>query len=231
MSADSAGLVEVALPVPLFQTFTYALEKGSSAVPPSGSRLVVPFRNRREIGICLGPAVSDLSPGRLRRIIDVPDSAPALSEQMMALCRWISDYYVVPLGLAMRAALPVAMTGAANPQPSRRTHRVVSLREDLPTLTQRDKAFARAPQQRALFELLESLGGPSTVEHLLEQLAFSPSVLRALERRGLVRIGRETVERDPFAEREVREAPRHAPTPDQSRAVQALRSAKAGEAL
>ena len=63
MCADSAGLVEVALPVPLFQTFTYALEKGSSAVPPSGSRLVVPFRNRREIGICiaLGAQTGDVS--------------------------------------------------------------------------------------------------------------------------------------------------------------------------
>jgi primosomal protein N' (replication factor Y) len=96
----------------------------------------------------------------------------------------MADYYVVPLGVALRAALPASLAGAESPQPARKQQRVVRLRDDLPTLTQREKAFARAPQQRAVFELLESLGGASTVDHLLGQLSFSPSVLNALEKRG-----------------------------------------------
>ncbi|HZI99651.1 MAG TPA: hypothetical protein VFD22_03235, partial [Gemmatimonadaceae bacterium] len=144
MSSRPTGLIEVALPVPLFQTFTYELAP-DSPLPPAGSRVVVPFRNRKEIGICLG-VFEGTPPKKVKRVIEVPDAAPALSESLISLCRWIAEYYVVPLGIVMRSALPAAMTGAAQPQPSRKTHRVVSLREDLPTLTHREKAFARAPQ-------------------------------------------------------------------------------------
>src|SRR5688500_6987127 len=107
MTPDYGDLVEVALPVPLFQTFTYALEPGTVR-PDAGSRVVVPFRNRKEIGICLGVGDEAARSKRLKRVIEVPDEQPALSAGMVALCRWMADYYVVPIGLALRAALPAA---------------------------------------------------------------------------------------------------------------------------
>jgi primosomal protein N' (replication factor Y) (superfamily II helicase) len=228
MSSRPAGLIEVALPVPLFQTFTYELNPDDTRVPLPGSRVVVPFRNRKEIGICLGASPVP-PPKNVKRVIEVPDDAPALSAHMIELCRWMSDYYVVPPGIALRSALPAAMTGASQPQPARKTHRVVRLREDLPTLTHREKAFGRAPQQRAVFELLESLGGTSTLEHLQGQLHFSPSVLKALEKRGLIRIEAQEVDRDPFATRPGISAGRLVPTAPQAQAIERLASASRGE--
>ena len=228
MSSEPAGLIEVALPVPLFQTFTYELSPGSERVPAVGSRVVVPFRNRKEIGICLGPA-TDKAVRRVKRVIEVPDDAPVMNAEMIALCRWMADYYVVPIGIALRSALPAALAGAAQPQPTRKTRRVVRLREDLPTLTHREKAFARAPQQRAVFELLESLGGSSTVDHLLQQLAFSPSVLKSLEKRGLIKIEAEEIDRDPFALRPGEAARPHKPSTPQAEAIEKLTNASPGE--
>jgi primosomal protein N' (replication factor Y) len=229
MTSELGGLVEVALPVPLFQTFTYALDPASETAPVAGSRVVVPFRNKKEIGVCLGPADGAGLRQKAKRIIEIPDDAPALSESMIDLCRWISEYYIVPLGVVLRTALPAALTGSEQPRPVRKTHRIVRLREDLPTLTHREKAFARAPQQRAVFELLESLGGTSTLEHLLGSLAFSPSVLKALEKRGLVRIDSEEIDRDPFALREAKPGKPHVPTEAQAEAIAALSAAEAGE--
>lgn len=228
MSSVEPGLIEVALPVPLFQTFTYELNPESERTPEVGSRVVVPFRNRKEVGICLGASTAERTKS-IRRVIEVPDESPAMDSLMIDLCRWIADYYIVPPGLALRSAIPASLAGAAQPQPTRKTHRVVRLREDLPTLMHRDKAFARAPQQRAVFETLESLGGTSTLEHLLQQLAFSPSVLKALEKRGLIRVEAEQVDRDPFALRAV-EAPRpHVPTEPQADAIAKLKCATPGE--
>ena len=48
--------VEVALAVPLFRTFTYLVPEGIATPIPPGSRVLVPFRARREVGICLGAA-------------------------------------------------------------------------------------------------------------------------------------------------------------------------------
>ncbi|MEO8576268.1 MAG: primosomal protein N' [Gemmatimonadales bacterium] len=228
MSSNPTGLIEVAIPVPLFQTFTYELNPESDRIPVAGSRVVVPFRNRKEIGICLGSA-SGNAVKKVKRVIEVPDDAPVMSPDMIALCRWMADYYVVPIGLALRSALPASLTGAAQPQPTRKTHRVVRLREDLPTLTQRDKAFSRAPQQRAVFEMLESLGGSSTVEHLMQQLSFSSPVLKSLEKRGLILIEREEVDRDPFALR-AGELPRsHVPSAPQADAIEKLKSGARGD--
>ncbi len=229
MSSEPTGLVEVALPVPLFQTFTYALDPSAVRVPTAGSRVVVPFRNKKEIGICLGPSDGSHLKQKAKRVIDVPDAAPALSESMLSLCKWIADYYIVPLGVVLRTALPASLTGAEKPRPQRKTQRIVRLREDLPTLTHRDKAFARAPQQRAVFELLESLGGTSTLDHLLGSLAFSPSVLKALETRGLIRIDSEEVDRDPFALRIGEPARRHTPTSAQLDAIATLSAGSAGD--
>ena len=223
-------LIDVALPLPLFKTFTYRVD-GTPANPVvPGSRVVVPLRNKREIGVCVGYAAEDgAGAARAKPILDAPDAAPALSESMVALCRWIADYYIVPLGVVVRSVLPVLLTGAGQPVPAQKTRRVVTLRRHLPSLLHRERIFGRAPQQRALFELLESLGGRAPVEHLLAQLAFSSSVLKGLVARGLVEVAEETVSRDPFAGTATTPGPALVPTPAQRTAVDALTAASPGD--
>ncbi|MEJ7759608.1 MAG: primosomal protein N' [Gemmatimonadaceae bacterium] len=230
MRQRATSLVEVAIPVPLFQTFTYALDPDERRIPTAGSRVLVPFRNRRKIGICLGQADGATEMRQeAKQVIEVPDDGPVISANMLSLGQWIAEYYIVPIGIALRSVLPAAMTGAGQPQPTRKTHRVVRLLDDLPTLTHREKAFARAPQQRAVFEMLESLGGTSTLEHLLGQLAFSPSVLKGLEKRRLIGIDAEAVDRDPFASRAIKPPTLHVPTDAQQRAIDATAAGNDGE--
>jgi primosomal protein N' (replication factor Y) len=220
---------EVALPLPLFQTFTYAVEEGLANPVVVGSRVVVPFRNRKEVGVCIG--VSDVSPFKRKpkAVLESPDAEPAIGAQLLELCKWMADYYVVPLGVVLRTVLPAALTGAEDPRPTRKTRRVVSLGATIPTLLQREKTFSRSKQQRAVFELIESLGGKTSVENLGAQLDFSPSVLKSLEKRGLVVVDEEEVERDPFALRGGISATRLNPTPAQRRAIDAMATAKKGD--
>jgi len=219
-------LVDVALPLPLFRTFTYAVE-GRGEPLDAGTRVLVPFRNRKEIGIVVGEgsARDGITP---KPVAAIPDDAPVLDAPMLALCRWIAQYYVVPLGVALKCALPAALSGADDPVPAQKRRRVARIVRDLPSLLHRDNIFARAPQQRALFELIESLGGRVAVEHLLERLTFSPSVLKALVARGVVAIEQDVVARDPFAARRT-EAPPLVPSVAQQRAIEALRAARGGE--
>ncbi len=221
--------VEVALPLPLFQTFTYAVERGLANPVAIGSRVVVPFRNRRQIGICVGTSEATTLKRKPKAVLESPDAEPAIGESLLELCKWMAEYYIVPLGITLRTALPAALTGVTQPHPARKTQRVVRLGVDIPSLLQRDRVFARARQQRAVFELLESLGGRSTVEHLTSRLDFSSSVLKGLEKRGLIIIANEEVERDPFASRGGISAARLQPTPAQQHAIDAMASADNGE--
>jgi primosomal protein N' (replication factor Y) len=220
--------IEVALPLPLFRTFTYAVpdELANPLLP--GSRVVVPVRSTRAIGICLGPS-DGASVRDPRPILDVPDPRPALSPGMLSLCRWISEYYVVPLGLVVRAVLPALLTGAAAPRPAQKTQRIAVVRRELPSLQARDELFGRATRQRELFEVLEGMGGQCDVAHLTEQLGFSPGVLAGLVEKGLVAIEAAVVARDPFATRAAGAPQAHTPTPAQQAAIDALTAAEGGE--
>jgi primosomal protein N' (replication factor Y) len=221
--------VEVALPLPLFQTFTYAVEEGLANPVVIGSRAVVPLRSGKEVGVCIG--VSEVSPlkRKPKAVLESPDAEPAIGPPLLELCKWMADYYIVPLGVVLRTVLPAALTGADDPRPSRKTRRVVRLGADIPSLLQRDKSFARARQQRTLFELIESLGGKTSVENLSAQLEFSPSVLKSLEKRGLVIIDEEEVERDPFSLRGGISATRLSPTPAQQLAIDEMAAGEKGE--
>ena len=225
----TARLVEVALPLPLFRTFTYAVETEPEHPLTLGSRIVVPLRKGREIGIAVGFPETSASKVTPKPIFGVPDAEPAIDANMLALCRWIAEYYIVPLGVVIRSALPSLLAGAATPTPSQKTRRIVSVRSDIPSLMHRDRIFKTARKQRELFELLESLGGRSPVEHLVEHLKFSPSVLKGLEQRGFVAIEDEVVGRDPFARRRPVAAMPHALTPRQQEAVAALKAGAPGD--
>jgi primosomal protein N' (replication factor Y) (superfamily II helicase) len=220
-------LIDVALPLPLFRTFTYRVPDGLTGSVAPGSRVVVPFQNRKEIGLVVGEGVSKAGM-RVKDVVEAPDAAPVMDEPMLALCRWIAEYYITPLGVALRTALPAALTGVDVPVPARKTRRVAQIKLELPSLMRRDNIFARAPQQRALYELLETLGGRATVEHLAEQLHFSTSVLKGLVARGLVEIGFETVERDPFLTRAQRAPEAHVPSAAQAQALARLAAAAPG---
>ena len=230
--AGRPRLVEVALPLPLLQTFTYAVPETTRHALVAGSRVVVPVRNKRAIGICVGESDgASLGEKTPKAILDVPDAEPSLQPDLLALCKWIAEYHVVPLGLVCRAVLPAALGVAARPAPEGRSERLLVIAKELPTLLERDAAFKRSPQQRALYELLEQLGGRAPATLLLERLGCTTSVVEGLVKRGLVRSEREARHRDPFAARPGISAPRITPTPAQQVAIDAILAGAPGSAF
>src|SRR5215469_17663042 len=100
---------EVALPVPLRTTFTYEIPQRLAESVCAGSRVLEPFRNRAMVGVVLDPAARKPDPARIkqiREIVEVLDPVPALPPKLLELGRWVSNYYVAPIGEVFRAMLP-----------------------------------------------------------------------------------------------------------------------------
>jgi primosomal protein N' (replication factor Y) (superfamily II helicase) len=96
---------DVALPVPLDLAFTYRIAAGMQ--PVAGGRVLVPFRQQRMSGVVT--ALHDRAPKvQAKTIFSVLDAAPVLDEQLLQLGKWISDYYLAPLGEVFRTMLPLA---------------------------------------------------------------------------------------------------------------------------
>jgi primosomal protein N' (replication factor Y) len=96
---------EVALPVPLDQTFTYAVREGQC--PLRGARVIAPFRNEKLIGVVTALNVKAPAEVEIRYLEAVLDEEPLLSEQLLALAEWMAQYYLAPLGEVLRGMLPL----------------------------------------------------------------------------------------------------------------------------
>jgi primosomal protein N' (replication factor Y) len=105
-------VVSVAVPIPKNQTFDYLLPDAMEERARVGSVLLVPFGSRRMTGYLV--AYPDASArGDLRDVVRVLD-LPPLSDELVTLGRWISEYYVTSLGEALHAMVPApAKQGAA----------------------------------------------------------------------------------------------------------------------
>jgi primosomal protein N' (replication factor Y) len=98
---------DVAVPVPLDAVFTYRLPDGIQ--PPAGGRVLVPFRQHRLVGIVT--EVHDRPPRvTAKDVIEGLDDtdAPALTEELLRLGKWISEYYLAPVGEVFRSMLPLS---------------------------------------------------------------------------------------------------------------------------
>jgi len=96
---------EVALPVPLDHTFTYAVREGQ--LPQRGARVIVPFRNEKLIGVVTAMNVKTPKDFEVRYLEAVLDDEPLLSDHLLELAEWMAQYYLAPLGEVLRGMLPL----------------------------------------------------------------------------------------------------------------------------
>lgn len=97
---------EVALPVPLDRTFTYAVGEGQQ--PAVGGRVLVPFSGQRLMGVVVrlhDEAPADFEAKTLQLVMD---AEPLLPAELMELAQWIAGYYLAPLGEVLRGMLPLS---------------------------------------------------------------------------------------------------------------------------
>ena len=98
---------DVALPVPLDMVFTYAVPDGFCLAP--GSRVIVPFRRQRLVGIVV--EIHERPPNATAKdVLESLDEAgtPALTDELLRLGKWMSKYYLAPLGEVFRTMLPLS---------------------------------------------------------------------------------------------------------------------------
>ena len=101
-------LVDVALPLPLADPFTYHVPPGLEEAAEPGMRATVEFRRDLLTGVIVAAyAEGERSLGfTTKPIQDLPDPEPVFDAAMLRLTRWVADYYLASWGEALRTALP-----------------------------------------------------------------------------------------------------------------------------
>ncbi len=164
---------EVALPLSIDRTFTYIVppELRESAI--IGVRVVVPFGPKYATGIIVGiPESSDVS--GLKPVRDVIDARPVVNDELLQLCRWMSDYYIAPFGEVLKTLLPQGFSPSSK--------RIVRIAPGIET-----SRTGISPQRRKLLDLLIERS-PRSMSEIGRQTDVKNvhAMLNSLEKDGLV---------------------------------------------
>lgn len=170
---------EIALPVPLRSTFTYAIPQHLSNADLVGSRVVVPFRNRAMIGVVVAVVASPSEGKKTKEIVELLDAVPALPPKLIELGTWVSRYYVAPIGETLRAMLPPL----AELRPEREYELTDHGRDFLIEMKERGPANPGESLDLAIFELLRA-GDKPVPSARVRRITGGEAAAERLVRRG-----------------------------------------------
>ena len=225
-------LADVALPVPLPRTFTYAVPGELAARVLPGSRVVCSFGARRLIGVVLGVREGE-PPPRTKAIARVVDPEPAIPEDLLAFLRDLAGYYLAPIGEVVRLALPPVERSTARElsEPTLFSDATGvgarSVQWVVPT-SRVETAGTLHGQAAAVLAHLRATG-TEPIARLERRWGNARSAVKKLAELGLVTMDARPSASDPFfAEPALRDIP-HDATPAQTAAIDAI-VARLGEA-
>ena len=105
------NIVRVVLDVPVDYCFDYLAPDATLA--DTGRRVLVPFGNRRLVGVVLDIATtSDMRPEKLKSVLRIFRDTPALDDHIRVVFAFCADYYHHPIGEVVMNALPPGLRRA-----------------------------------------------------------------------------------------------------------------------
>ena len=108
LSMISTDYIEVAVTLPVNQTFVYGIPDEFRVDACPGMRVLVPFGRRRVTGYILTEK-KESGPYKTKDVLDLLDDHPLFPESDIAFFKWVAGYYIYPLGDTIKAALPAGL--------------------------------------------------------------------------------------------------------------------------
>ena len=172
--------LKVILPLKLDWEPCYSVLPGTEGgVPSVGTRVSVRFAGRKYVGVVSESDVTpDIELTKIQRIIRVEDGISPVTEVEMRLWRFVSDYYLCPVGEVYKAAYPSLKNDGEMIRNRERLRAEERLRRMNAALAaKRERLEAAVERRRAMYEKAVR---PETREKYLEALTKAENELNAL---------------------------------------------------
>ncbi len=188
---QSGQVVRVAVDTGADNVFDYLLPEGIGTAAV-GQRVEVPFGKINKVVPAFvlevltdADAVQKSKKFKLKSVRKIFDPIPLLNDQLMALARWIAEYYVCPLGQVLAAIVPAAVKQDAGAKTKQFFYLAAEQAEAI--------AAVKSKKQQAILNILQTLNAIDESkavekEDLLHQADCKVSPLKQLIRAGLVRV-------------------------------------------
>jgi primosomal protein N' (replication factor Y) len=183
-----------------------------------GSAVLVPFGTRELTGYVVGftqtPDVAHV------KDIRALSGDTTLSDQMMALAAWISNYYVCSLGEAIAQMFPTSIRrGRARVKTESIVKLAIPYEEAEALIASMEN---RAPRQTQALRAILSKGPVMSRRHLNNAVGSTSGAVRALINKGILTETRREVLRSPLKKISKTQKPAPVLTPEQDKAVKTI---------
>jgi len=204
---------DVAVLLPVGGGYTYRVpdEPAFAALGP-GARVWVPFGGRGAEGVVLSVGerapthgAGDAAGLRLKAIARIVDGPP-LDPSLLSLARWIANYYMAPLGEALRLLLPPGGR-AADARRAALTDEGRRAAESIGRALEPASLDGLGLRERALLSRLLASGGADRLAAIARDGEGAAAAVRTLVKRGLVELASEVRARREREEAHVRALP------------------------
>lgn len=95
---------EVVFSIPLERVFLYRIPDRMESICKKGVRVFAPFGRRNRIGYVVG--FKDRSEIETKELIEILDTEPVVTEEMLKFTKWVADYYFSSWGEVIESAMP-----------------------------------------------------------------------------------------------------------------------------
>lgn len=106
-------VVHVAVPVPLYQTFSYLINENDFTHAELGCRVLVPFGRQKLVGIIIDKTIQTnehhQQPFKLKYILQLLDNSSTFDAITLKVLTWLAQYYQFPIGEVFHSALPALL--------------------------------------------------------------------------------------------------------------------------
>lgn len=176
MSERKTLFVDVILPVPIRNEFTYRVPFELNDLVFNGARVVVPFgRSKLITGIITRVHEEVPQEYQSKYIEHLLDERPIITGRQYKFWKWISSYYMAPIGDVMNAALPANFKLASETKIVLHPDYTI----DPKFLTEREQTIVMALDVRDALDLkdISELIGIKTVQPIIKALIDKKAVI------------------------------------------------------
>ncbi len=210
-------IARVTLEIALRKEFDYAIPPELAGKVGVGSRVQVPFGPRKVLGVVTAVA-EESAHANLKPIFKVIGAQTLVTPKVLALARWIADYYCCPPEIALKSVLPEAVRKEEAGWRERLFVRALPWTGEFPKLPKRQRDVWNIIEERRELPLQELLALADT----------TAATVRRLEDRGLISITNQISERDPYAHEQIVPSRSLPLNPAQAKALEAIIPAMGG---
>lgn len=183
---------DVILPLPLANSFTYAVPSEMRGTLDIGFRVIVPFGKSKHYTAIVKKIHNNRPEGvDVKEIHSLLDSHPIVNQNQLDLWEWISFYYICPLGDVYKAALPASLKPTdLNESYSKKSVNCIQFKPDF-AHKYAESIIGKAKKQLELYHEIKNIFEQKKTslisrKELLDLTGYSPAVLNGLVEKAVV---------------------------------------------